>query len=200
MIEISIFRDKEDRGELIRKSLSELSNILKEIKIDVATIRVIEDKELELIEHSVNKLKDNGYRINFIDINGSIKCYIIDNNILYFYSEDKRKAKSPTSQALYIARSENKMRGLLLQLLMPHSTTSRHYHKMKTETFYNLEGSCILEIQEGNEKREIILRNNFYTVKPNVIHRIRTENEPALTLIKIVGDPEGLSMQDHHYV
>jgi mannose-6-phosphate isomerase-like protein (cupin superfamily) len=197
MIEMSIFRETKDGGELTRKPLNELSNIIDKIKIDVATIRVRDNKEF--IEPFVNELKNNGYSVNFIDIEG-FKCYIIDNKILYFYPENKRKAKSPTSQALYIARSEDKMRGLLLQLLMPNSATSRHYHTMKKETFYNLEGSCILEIQEGNEKREILLRNSFYTVRPNVIHRIRTENEPALTLIKIVGDPEGLSMHDHYYV
>jgi mannose-6-phosphate isomerase-like protein (cupin superfamily) len=197
MSEISIFMGTKDEGELIRKPLNELSNIFEEIKIDVATIRVGDDKGF--IESFVNELKNNGYSVNFIDIEG-FKCYIIDDKILYFYSEDKRKAKSPTSQAVYIARSEDKMKGLLLQLLMPHSTTSKHYHTMKTETFYNLEGSCILEIQEKNEKREILLRNSYYTVRPNVIHQIRTENEPALTLIKIVGDPEGLSMHDHHYV
>lgn len=108
-----------------------------------------------------------------------------------------KKATSPGSEAIYWARSKDKKRGLLLQLLRPHSSTSQHYHRAKTESFHLIAGRAelvadkkVLPLEDGNTQ----------TIQPGVIHQVRTESRPALTMMEIIGDPEGLSMKDHHYV
>ncbi|MFC1697794.1 cupin domain-containing protein [Nanoarchaeota archaeon] len=112
---------------------------------------------------------------------------------LEFYSNPKR-SKSDKSEAIYLAR--NREKGLLLQYLPPHSHTSIHYHKIRTEIYHIIEGTCILNI-DGND---ILLSQGKYEVKPNMVHQVKTNQNPALTLIKIIGDPKGISLDDHFYL
>ncbi len=49
-----------------------------------------------------------------------------------------------------------------------------HYHKIKDETFYVIEGTLLLHIFDDNEKIPIPVKLNkgdSYRIKPNVFHR-----------------------------
>lgn len=129
-----------------------------------------------------------------IDFNGT-PCVIFYSEDLYFYPE-LRLANSPKSNARYYARSKNKMDGLLLQYLPPHSNTSKHYHEEKIEIYHNLEGICLIE--SGHNK--ILLERCSYKVGKKIIHQVTTDETSSLTVLEIIGDPNGLSMDDHHYV
>jgi len=106
------------------------------------------------------------------------------------------KFKSSKSDALYIAESKDRKEGLLLQYLPIMGKTSKHCHKGKDEAFHLIEGQV-----------EIVTpRKNFYfaeknteIIKKGVIHQLCARKSPALILLEIVGDPKGLSMDDHTY-
>lgn len=126
-----------------------------------------------------------------------LHSYVVGHKGFYIYPENKRKAKSPGSDAIYLARSEDKMEGLLLQMLPPHSKTSRHYHKTKTETFHAMEEGFLVN---ANGKSSGFPPSTFVTIEPNVVHQLYTDYKPALTLLLVEGDPKGLSMDDHNYI
>jgi mannose-6-phosphate isomerase-like protein (cupin superfamily) len=115
----------------------------------------------------------------------------------HFYPGQESK-KSPGSQSIYYGRSKDKMDGLLLQYLPPNSRTSRHYHRLKTEIYHGIEGEAIIIV--GEERNKLKLRKNKLEIFPGTVHQVITEDSPALTLLKIMGDPKGLSLDDHIYV
>jgi len=106
-----------------------------------------------------------------------------------------KKATSPGSQAIYLARSEDKMEGLLLQYLPPYSVTSQHSHQSKKEAFHLLAGQATIKTPSV----EFVLREGCTRLVEQGSHQLRTNLQPALTLLEIVGDPKGLSMEDHNY-
>jgi len=66
---------------------------------------------------------------------------------------------------LYCAKYLNLKRGYQCSL---------HYHKLKDETFYILEGIIELELQEnGREVTITLVRGNQYRLKPYTLHRFR---------------------------
>lgn len=116
----------------------------------------------------------------------------------HLYQPEKQKAKSPGSQAIYPARSANKMNGLLLQYLPPHSQTSCHFHQIKTEIYHSLAGEAFIEIDQAMTVK--LMYAGSRVIFPRTIHQVKTANKPSLILIEVLGDPEGLSMADHVYV
>jgi len=148
---------------------------------------------LEPSKDLLGLLKRIDQSFEIVDFHG-IPCCVMHRD-LYFY-DPPLSAKSPGSKAVYYARSRVKINGLLLQHLPPQTITSRHYHEAKTETYYNLEGRCLIEV----DGEDILLDKCSYEIPPNVVHQVRTEDCASLTLLEIIGDPEGLSMDDHHYV
>ena len=125
------------------------------------------------------------------EINGSICC-------IAYRNLDFTKSRKPSkgSNAIYLAEREEKKGGLLLQYLPPTSKTSRHYHKLTTERFHNLEGRCFIDISGT----EVVLKQSSCIVYPKMIHQVRTGELPALTVLEITGNSRGLSdMSDHYY-
>ncbi|RJO62298.1 hypothetical protein C4544_00430 [candidate division WS5 bacterium] len=121
----------------------------------------------------------------------------------YILSEDFHiynpfgSSNSSGSKAVYIARSADKFRGLLLQYLPPFSNTSNHYHKNKYEAYHCFAGNAKLLIDAAEHNLEI---GKTVVVKPNQVHSVITDSDPCLTLLEITGDPKGLSMLDHNYI
>lgn len=114
----------------------------------------------------------------------------------FFVYTPPKKSQSSGSNALYLARSADKKEGLLLQLLPPFSKTSCHHHTQKREAFHLIEGVATLITSQSVWT---LYRGDTHVVEPGVIHQTRTDARPAIILIEVVGDPEGLSMQDHVY-
>ncbi|MBI4017195.1 MAG: hypothetical protein HY363_05895 [Candidatus Aenigmarchaeota archaeon] len=141
------------------------------------------------IERAAAKLK-----LQTIYFDGQI-CYILLSDSMHFNKVSEQKSNSPASQARYLAKRSGKMHGFLLQYLPPFAVTSKHYHKLSTETYHNLEGECFLEIN-GDIK---LLKNSTLTVAPGEVHQVHTKDQFALTLLSIRGDSKGLSMDDHYY-
>ena len=113
-----------------------------------------------------------------------------------FYQKIK-KAISPTSGAYYLLwheeKNENPRYGFLVQYLPPHAATSRHYHLEQTEIFNVLEGELSLETSEGTFPLSF---GDSYTVKPNVMHQLQTQEAPSLTILEI----KNVNYKDHHLV
>lgn len=52
-----------------------------------------------------------------------------------------------------------------------------HYHKIKDETFYIMNGELILDIEvDGTIKRLVLMSGTSYRVKPGVKHRFTASN------------------------
>ena len=179
-MEVSVINKK---GELERKRINHIKNW---DEINLLTAIDPDDETKSLLENT-------GLILNVVDLDDKV-CYILHRS-LHFY-DGLQQAKSPTSKGRYVARSEDKRDGLLLQYMPPNSHSSKHYHKLKTETYYGLEGECLLEM----DGKEVRLKGNVITINPKQIHQVKTGNQFALTLLVIKGDPRGLSMDDHNYV
>lgn len=106
------------------------------------------------------------------------------------------------SGAIYLARSADKERGWLLQVLPPATRTSRHLHRSKSERFIPLFGGCRLGLGDGYSN---LHPGESMSVPAGVFHHLRAEGEAALNLLIIrwsdgtnhATDP--LVMEDHHY-
>lgn len=111
-------------------------------------------------------------------------------------------SNSPTSRAIYYARSEDKQNGLLIQYLPPYSRTSKHYHEQQTEAYYLIAGSVEIETNCAVIPLKVpgVSQVTILPGKPGSPHPLITYKEPALTLLQIVNCPGGLSMEDHHYL
>jgi len=113
-----------------------------------------------------------------------------------------KTSNSKGSAAIYLARSEDKMNGLLLQYLPPHSRTSAHYHTVQTETYYLLLGKASIETPGATIVLNVPGRSQA-TIKPGTqsaaTHSVITKDLPSLMVIQLVNCPGGLSMDDHHY-
>ncbi|MBW2990980.1 cupin domain-containing protein [Candidatus Woesearchaeota archaeon] len=127
-----------------------------------------------------------------IDFNDN-QCYIGYKNLNFF--KKPRKSSSEHSNAVYLASRKKPFEGYLLQHLPPNGLTSGHRHKITTEAFHILEGKVIMNI----DSRETTIIGGSYIVKPRTWHQLKTKEQPALTLIQIIGDPKGLSMDDHWF-
>jgi mannose-6-phosphate isomerase-like protein (cupin superfamily) len=137
-------------------------------------------------------IEKNKLPYEIVDFNGMPCC--VAHNDLFFY-DNPRKAKSPGSKALYLARSRDKFDGLLLQYMPPDSITSKHYHEKRLETYYNLEGKCLLNI----DGKDHVLEKSVVAIRPGQVHQVRTLREPALTLLDM-SEGSCLSMEDHIYI
>ena len=179
IMEVSIIKTN---GILERRKLDSLKN-LDNIRL-LTAINPNEETRLML------KLTDLPIKELALD---DVPFYFLHRSIHFF--KNLRKSKSKESGAIYVARSENIMDGLLLQYLPPNSSTSMHYHKLKTETFHNLEGKCILTVDYNS----ITLDKTTGIVHPKQIHQLKTNAGYALNLLKVEDDPKGLSLDDHHY-
>lgn len=86
--------------------------------------------------------------------------------------------------------------------MAPYSHTSKHYHEQQTETYYLIEGSVDVETDCAIIPLRVpgISQVTILPGKPGSPHPLVTHEKPALTLLQIVNCPEGLSMEDHHYV
>lgn len=166
-------------------------------KGDTRLIGSFESKRLPRVMEATKKERKEKLEFKVIGIDLAGIPYFLALRDFHMYDKNNQKAKSPNSEAIYIARSENKMDGLLLQYLPPNSKTSRHYHKHKTENYHLIAGKAKIETSVGNQTLE---HATTHTIKPEVTHQVVTEKEPSLILLEILGDPEGLSMNDHNYV
>lgn len=114
-----------------------------------------------------------------------------------FYKKLKRAFSFPRSGAYYLLWHEENTgdgkRGFLLQYLPPHSETSKHYHKKQTEIYHFLDGMISLETLEGTFHLEA---GGQHTVKPDVIHQLKTTDTPSLAVIEMTN----VDYKDHHYV
>lgn len=104
--------------------------------------------------------------------------------------------RSPTSQAEYLACSTDKTDGLLLQVIPPFSKTSCHRHKEKREALHVIAGEATLLTSQSVWT---LYRGYSHVIEPGVFHQTRTGSRPALIVVEITGDPEGISMNDYEY-
>jgi len=190
MIEVSLY---EGNG-LVRRELWNSDISLYRARLVTAQFEIDDPVQMNEVHDLRNRLISKDFSSE--EFLSSPRLYLIGHKNFYFYPPEKRSAKSSTSQAIYVARSADKKDGLLLQFLPPNSHTSKHYHKLKTETYHVLEGTAFLEV----DGQSIELRHSAHIVFPNKVHTVYTKEEPALTLLLIQNDPEGLSMSDHNYV
>jgi len=121
-------------------------------------------------------------------------CYIVCNGLRLHARP--RVSNSSGSEAIYLGEWDNGEHSYLLQQMPPNAVTSRHYHGITTERFHNLSGQCFIEVH-GTHK---VLSGETLQVDPFKIHQVRTGAQPSLNLIEMLGNPNGLSMDDHHYV
>ena len=106
-----------------------------------------------------------------------------------------RKSSSLGSQAIYLIRKDAGIHSHLLQLMPPRSVTSRHYHRITTEYFHNLRGECTIEVN-GEDR---IISGCILQVNKFETHQVKTGDRASLNLIEMIGNPAGLSMNDHYY-
>ncbi len=103
-----------------------------------------------------------------------------------FYRKLKRSFSFPRSGAYYLMWHEENTKdskhGFLLQYLPCHSETSKHYHQKQTEKYHFLEGMLSLETSEGTFH---LNAGEQHTIKPGVIHQLKTRETPSLALIEI---------------
>jgi len=65
---------------------------------------------------------------------------------------------------------------------------SKHYHVVKDETIYILNGRMMLEVVEGGESDVKILRDgDVFRIKPNTIHRFCAHCNMDVTILEISG-------------
>lgn len=63
-----------------------------------------------------------------------------------------------------------------------------HYHKIKDETFYIIEGTLLLHIVDTEQKATIIKRlekGDSYRVKPGVLHKFTSLTEDGCKFIEV---------------
>lgn len=140
----------------------------------------------------LRQLKKFGYAMKEISFD-TLKCYIAAYDFLNFFKEPKKN--SPGSKCMYLGVSTTESDSYLLQIMPPFSISSWHYHEKTTETYYNLHGRCIINIDD----KDIILPRKGFIVEPYQKHFVVTENRPSLTLLHLT-NPYGLSMEDHKYI
>ncbi len=166
-------------------------------KGDTRLIGSFEEKRLPRVMEATVKERKEKDNFTILEIDLADIPYFVALRDFEIYNKEKQKARSPNSQSVYLAISKNKMDGLLLQYLPPHSATSLHYHQFKTEAYHIIVGKATLM----NHGKEIILeRAKSELVYPHSVHQVITHDEPSLILLEIIGDPKGLSMDDHIYV
>jgi quercetin dioxygenase-like cupin family protein len=182
-MEISILEKGKD---LVRGSFEYLINspVVKNLKIATALL-----PDWKIFE----KLRDQGLFYRRFDFNGNPCCFIYKGDE---FDVSQRPSNSKGSQAIYLARKDNGNESYLLQLLPPYAVTSRHYHKITTENFHNLEGSCNIVIDGTNNQ----LNRGTMQVLPRQVHQVKTVESESLNLIEMLGNPRGLSMDDHFYI
>lgn len=109
-----------------------------------------------------------------------------------------RPARSNGSNALYLASGMDKRDGLLLQYLLPHATTSHHYHAHTRETFHVLAGDAVLRTPWGTET--FLTRGHSVTSEAFVPHQVVTGGTASVILIEMVMPDASVGMEDHFYV
>lgn len=116
--------------------------------------------------------------------------YLAFQGFLVFDPPVESLSKDEGSKAIYYAAQRKE--GLLVQYLPEYSETSTHDHVVRkwTELYRLLAGSAVLYTDEG----QYLLEEVNPIVRPEVGHQLRTTNHPALTLIKIEGDPKWLDI------
>lgn len=147
-------------------------------------------------ENGTNPLADVGARFTLTVLPFGAGALHIATRGFLIHPEPKTSL-SAVSGALYLGRSLKKSHGWLLQVLPPNQVTSRHFHKVKTERFINLQGKCFMAVHESTE---IDITGRDYTIYRNTPHYTYTEEEWALNLLIISGLPDPLTMEDHHYL
>ncbi len=179
-MKVSIYRANND---LERKEIEQVTDWK---TVEVLTAWQPDEKVKEV-------LKETDLTLDEVTLDGS-DC-LIAHRPLHIYNNHIPR-KSATSQAHYVGRSEDYMKGMLLQYLSPHKHTSKHYHETKQEFFYGMEGNGFVEI-DGEKKP---LMGHVWEVNEFQTHQVSTKDDFALTLLIIKGDPRGLSLSDHVYV
>lgn len=162
---------------------------------------VKDEKEVEVI-WSLNKaelhkkISDSGKDFSMTDVDfGGVYYHLALRGFTVFRSPVP--ARSAGSGALYIARRVVNMGGFLVQFLPPDSATSCHYHNLTNETYHLIAGKATI-VADGKEVR--LKQGETHEIRPKTIHQVRTKVQSSIILIEIVGNPNGLSMDDHVYV
>ncbi len=143
------------------------------------------------------------FGLNIDEFNFGDIAYCVAHKDLDFYPEPKMsRSRKQGSGAIYLAERDSGERSLLLQYLPPFNLTSRHYHKITTEYFHGLAGSCHIDVSAVSgamgSRASVTLEGNTFEMKPGHWHQLRTDEGPSLALIEMVGNPEGLCMGDHY--
>lgn len=141
----------------------------------------------------IKKLREEKQRYKEIYLNEK-KILLIFKNFIFF--RKPLNSSSKESGAQYLAISKNIKEGLALQYLPKKTKTSHHYHNIKKEIFYSLEGEAFLKLKKG----EFLLNKNIKKVNQGTAHQLITKNKDSLILIEIKNDPKGLSHDDKHIV
>lgn len=162
-------------------------------RVDLKTLGLLTtlDASLEVLDFLQSQDKSFGF--SQVNLNGSICSILYSKSFLPDFPKAPYASGSPTSQAVYLAKNHNTPNALLLQMLKEkQNITSRHYHKETIETYFSLEGSCII----NEDDKKILLQDNIHTVHPFKWHPL-TALKPSLNLLLMKG-PHGLSNADHH--
>ena len=162
-------------------------SILQELNPEKIRIAVAPSHDADFLK----AVEDSGLNVRTLKLGN--KKYILAYRDLDFFDEPK-KSRSEESGAIYLAERNAGGRSLLLQYLPPFTPTSRHFHKITTEHFHGLVGRCIIE------GKSAILCQDTVIVTPFTAHQLRTYEDHSLALIEMIGNPAGLSMNDHFYV
>ncbi|HLD15445.1 MAG TPA: hypothetical protein VJB94_02600 [Candidatus Nanoarchaeia archaeon] len=150
------------------------------------------DANPELTDFLKSHPENFGFRQ--VNLNGSSCSIVYDKLFLPDFPEVPYKSTSEGSQAVYLARNPSIPNALLLQMFKERSDiTSRHYHKETEETYFSMEGSCVI----NEDDKDILLMDNIHTVNPKKWHPL-TAIKPSLNLLIMKG-PHGLSKVDHHF-
>jgi mannose-6-phosphate isomerase-like protein (cupin superfamily) len=77
----------------------------------------------------------------------------------------------------------------------PYKQCSVHYHKIKKETFYIIEGTLLLEFSKSLSKNDWLENNNIqkiilkkgdsFTIEPLIAHRFLSANKSSCDFIEI---------------
>jgi mannose-6-phosphate isomerase-like protein (cupin superfamily) len=189
----------ERKGKVTRQMIDDSLN-LKKARIVTACAYAEDSDGIHELKFARDYLNGCGFRTNHFTF--SPYAFLLGHNDLRIFAPEKRSARSPGSEAIYLGESRDRKDGLLLQFLPPNSHTSKHYHSSddrspKIETFHGMEGEGRIEV-DGQDN--LVREGTAITVFPNSLHQLRTLDYPALVLLLIEGDEKGISMDNHHYV
>lgn len=164
----------------------------KDLFLRIATART--EAEMKIRKNLMEHMQMPGCKFKIKEVNVGGSWVIIEENQLIIH--DEPKTRSIGSQAKYIAESEFRSPGLLVQTLEDGEISSDHLHKFRSETFHLLAGSASVKVQD--EKVPLTIGNPL-NVEPLTYHQISGEADGAIVLLVIRGAQDCLDKIDYVY-